>query len=85
MSVEDVRDSFPKHRNPVKVIRDKCLDCVNGSSNEVALCPTEKCPLWPFRFGKNPYRSPVSEERRAASAERMRKLQAQKKTEGRDE
>lgn len=44
-------------RNPVKAIRANCLDCCNGSSNEVALCPVDYCPLYPFRFGKNPYRT----------------------------
>ena len=43
--------------NPVKAIRAKCLDCVCGSSNEVAMCPCVDCALYPFRFGKNPYRS----------------------------
>lgn len=85
MSVEDVRDSLPKTTSPVRAIRHKCLDCVNGSSNEVSLCPAKKCPLWPFRFGKNPYRKPVSEERRAQAAERMRILQAKKKAEEQDE
>ena len=42
--------------NPVKVIREKCLDCCYGSAKEVELCPCQNCPLWPFRFGKNPYR-----------------------------
>lgn len=43
--------------NPVKAIRANCLQCMNGSSKEVKLCTLEDaCPLWPFRFGKNPFR-----------------------------
>lgn len=42
--------------NPIKAIRAKCLDCAY-TSPEVALCPCKDCPLWPFRFGKNPYRT----------------------------
>lgn len=42
--------------SPVKAIRQKCLECGEGSANEVKLCPVERCPLYPFRFGKNPYR-----------------------------
>lgn len=42
---------------PLKAIRLKCLDCCCGSSNEVKLCPAEKCPLHPYRFGKNPNRA----------------------------
>ena len=41
--------------SPIKAIRLKCLDCCCGQRVEVNLCPCEDCPLWPFRFGKNPY------------------------------
>lgn len=80
---EDVRNTLPKHRNPVKVIRDKCLDCTCGSSKKVELCPIRKCPLWPFRFGKNPYREKreVSEEARQAARERLANARARKKNE----
>ena len=52
---------------PIKVIRAYCLDCCGTSSNEAKLCPSESCPLYPFRFGKNPYRTPrtLSEEHKA--------------------
>lgn len=62
--------------NPVKAIRAKCLDCCCGNSNEVKLCPAEECALHPFRFGKNPYRAKreMTEEQRAAAAERLRQL-----------
>ena len=43
--------------NPVKAIREKCLECSRGSSNEVKLCTVTGCALYPFRFGKNPYRA----------------------------
>jgi hypothetical protein len=38
----------------LKAIRVKCLDCCCGSNTEVKLCPSEKCALWIYRFGKNP-------------------------------
>ncbi len=38
---------------PMKAIRAKCLDCC-GTSHEVRLCTIEKCPLYPYRFGKRP-------------------------------
>lgn len=59
----------------IKAIRLKCLDCCCGSSEEVRLCPVEKCSLWVYRFGKNPnYKGRVfTEEEKAASAERLRK------------
>ena len=51
---------------------------------EVEACPIVKCPLHAFRLGRNPYRKPQSEERRAAASERMKKLQAKKKAEAQD-
>lgn len=80
----DVRDELPKTTSPIRAVRLKCLDCTCNSPKEVEACPIKACPLWAFRFGRNPYRKPVSEERRAAAAERMRKLQAQKKSEEQD-
>ncbi len=61
-------------RNPVKAIRAKCLDCCCGQKAEVADCPAQDCPLWPFRFGTNPYRSkPVYSE---ATKENLRQQAA---------
>ena len=39
---------------PMKAIRLKCLDCMNGSHHEIRLCPCVKCPLYLYRFGKRP-------------------------------
>lgn len=64
--------------NPVKAIRAKCLDCCCGQQNEVKLCPCSDCPLYPFRFGKNPYRTKTShiytDEEREAARRRMEAL-----------
>lgn len=64
--------------NPMKAIREKCLDCCAGSSLEVKLCNVENCPLFPFRFGKNPFRKKVemSEERKQALREGLEKYRA---------
>ena len=61
-------------RNPLKAIRQYCLDCSNWSSNEVKLCKIESCPLFPFRLGKNPYRAKrvLTDEQRQVMAERLR-------------
>lgn len=48
--------------NPVKAIRAYCLSCVGWSANEVKLCPCTDCELYAFRFGKNPYRKPKTQE-----------------------
>jgi len=36
-------------------IRAKCMDCSCNSFNEIKFCPVTRCPLYEFRFGKNPY------------------------------
>lgn len=59
---------------PLKDIRQNCLDCMNGNANEVKLCPSVKCPLFPFRFGKNPHNKgrTFTEEEKAQNAERLK-------------
>lgn len=66
--------------NPVKAIREHCVDCCGGSSNEVKLCTVEKCALFPFRFGKNPYRTKreFTDEQKAIMRERMQAARAAK-------
>ena len=61
--------------SPLKAIRLFCLDCCGGSSNDVKICSAAKCALYPFRFGKNPFRAKreLSDEQRAAMAERLKK------------
>lgn len=60
--------------NPVKVIREKCLDCCCGQYSEVEKCGIKDCPLHSWRFGKNPYRRKreLTEEEKAIAAERLR-------------
>lgn len=58
---------------PLKAIREKCLDCCCGSSQEVKLCVISDCALYPFRFGKNPNKKrEVTEEEKAVLAERLK-------------
>lgn len=70
-----------KKISPIKAIRLKCLDCSNGSANEVKLCNIERCPLYQFRFGKNPNRQPreLTEEQKEAIALRLREAQKLRK------
>lgn len=67
-------------RNPVKAIRAFCIDCCGGSSNEVKLCTAPHCALYPFRLGKNPYRTKreMTEEQRAEAIERLAKARQNK-------
>lgn len=60
-----------EHVTPMRAIRLKCLDCMCGSANEVSMCPSISCPLYRFRFGKNP-NVKLSDEERERRAERGR-------------
>ena len=61
-------------QSPLKAIRAMCLDCCVYNKNEVKLCPATTCPLYPFRFGKNPFRTKreYSDEQRQAMADRLK-------------
>lgn len=60
--------------NPVKAIRAFCMECSNGQTSEVKDCTVYKCPLYPFRFGKNPYRQrrEMTEEEKQVLADRLK-------------
>lgn len=59
-------------KSPVKAIRAYCLGCCYGSANEVKLCPITNCELYPFRFGKNPFRTQNwTEEQKAEAKKRL--------------
>lgn len=56
-------------------IRNYCVDtCMCGSRNEVLMCASGQCPLWPFRMGNDPFREAreMTDEQRAAGADRLR-------------
>jgi hypothetical protein len=48
-----------KKVTPMKAIRAKCLDCCGGQPSEVRKCPAIECPLYRYRFGRNPNRKGV--------------------------
>jgi hypothetical protein len=61
-------------KSPLKAIRAKCLDDCGDSHKEVRDCPVgNKCALYPFRFGKNPFRKKreLTEEQRQEMIDRM--------------
>lgn len=62
-------------QNPVKAIREKCLDCCCGNAAEVRKCVAVDCALWPYRMGANPFRKKreLTLEERRERAERLSK------------
>lgn len=68
-------------KSPLKVIREKCLDCCCGQAGEIKNCAIIKCPLHPFRLGKNLYRTrTMTEEQKQAAAERLKSARLAKKS-----
>ena len=60
------------NRSPMKAIRAFCPECCGGSSNEVKLCVSKNCALYPFRFGKNP-NIKLTDVQKAQKAEILKK------------
>lgn len=56
---------------PLRAIREHCLDCQGWDGNgrkpikAVTECPEEKCRLYPFRLGRNPFH-PMSKAKRVS-------------------
>ena len=61
-----LRDLGHTPKSPFRALRERCLECCSGSSHEVRCCTVVRCPAWPFRTGKNPWRAPASEAQREA-------------------
>ena len=47
---------------PLKAIYNNCLECRNGKAQEVRLCPAKSCPLWGYRYGRNPTAEIIAEQ-----------------------
>lgn len=60
-----------KKLTPLRAIRAKCIDCMAGSAKEVRLCPSEDCPLYLYRFGRNPRRKGIGHRKDSVSLEKQ--------------
>jgi hypothetical protein len=71
-------------QNPLKAIREKCLDCCCENAAEVRKCIAVDCPLWPFRMGTNPFRKKreLSRQQKHERSERLRKARRSSPNEG---
>lgn len=66
-------------QSPLKAIREFCKDCYGGAeSGECSInqCVSKnRCPLWPFRFGKNPFHTKgdtMTDDQRQAASDRLK-------------
>ena len=57
--MKNTNKNSQKHLTPLKAIRQKCLNCSNRQPKEVRFCQATECPLFVYRFGKNPKRRGV--------------------------
>lgn len=75
-----MQQSEKKYVPPLKAIRLNCLECV-GTRKDVENCEETDCPLWHYRFGKNPFRTKrvMTEEQKEAASERFKAMWAERK------
>ena len=73
---EEFDREVSENTNVLRAIKLKCIDCSTYNINEIKECPVNKCPLYPFRLGKNPFRKKkeLSEEERNKLSERMKNI-----------
>lgn len=77
---EEFNREVSENTNVLRAIKLKCLDCSTYNINEIKECPVNKCPLFPFRNGNNPFRKKkeLSEEERNKLSERMKNIKKNK-------
>ena len=67
-----------KQKNPVKAIREHCIECMGGRESEshmtrVSECGSPDCALFEFRLGTNPYHTQnLTAEQRQERSDRMK-------------
>ena len=69
-----------KQLNKTEAIRAFCIDCCGGSRNEVYLCPSRDCALYPYRLKTNPWLKEASLKQKEAARNNMAKLRASQDT-----
>jgi hypothetical protein len=67
-----------KQKQPVKAIREFCIECMGGRDSEghlkrITECGSPNCALFEFRFGNNPYHTQkLTDEQRKERGDRMK-------------
>lgn len=75
-----IRNGDDRPTSPLSAIKAFCFECCGYNRNYVKECTAQKCPLWEFRNGHNPYRKgrEYTEEEKAELKERMTKARIAK-------
>lgn len=63
---------------PLQAIKQFCFLCSGENRAEVKRCTSPKCPLYPYRTGKSGAKREMTDEQRAAAAERLRAAREKK-------
>ena len=67
-----------KKKNPVKAIREHCIECMGGQESEghlkrITECASLNCALFDFRFGTNPHHKQIlTKEQRKERGDRLK-------------
>lgn len=79
--MSSIFDPIEYKTTPLEAIKHFCYECQGGESYAIVKdCTGWNCDLYPYRFGKNPYRKKkeYTEEELEVMRERMSKARASK-------
>ena len=75
-----LRNGNDRPTSPLMAIKAFCMECCGWDRSMVKSCSAPQCPLFEFRFGKNPYnKRTLTDEQRQELAERAKKARESKK------
>lgn len=84
MLIHELRRKYPglakraDAGSALAAVRLHCIECMGGVRSEVEICTAPECPLYPYRRGQSPRKRQMSEEQRAAAAERFAAARARR-------
>jgi hypothetical protein len=65
--------------SPVKAIREFCIECMGGRetgqnySKLIRECSVQSCPVYNFRFGKNPFhKKQITDQQKKQKADQLK-------------
>ena len=60
-------------QTPLQAIKKFCYECSGEDNKEVEMCPSEKCPLYIYRNGKDPkLKKTLTEEEKVKLKDRLK-------------
>ena len=60
-------------QTPLQAIKKFCYECSGKDNKEVEMCPSKKCPLYIYRYGKDPkLKKTLTEEEKSKLKDRLK-------------